>query len=99
MRIVCWQTVLMKYHTLFFAKIRKDVEKFVVCCIRDWHFKGLHATPNVVSPKPFFLKLRTQPASLEINQYLPFTAYAIFRSIMTSFPIFRQHLKIQEKLQ
>ena len=40
MRIVCWQTILVKYHILFFSKIRKDVEKFVVCCSRDWRFKG-----------------------------------------------------------
>ena len=26
MRIVCWQTILMKYHSLFLSKIRKDVE-------------------------------------------------------------------------
>ena len=25
MRIVCWQTILMKYHSLFHLKIRKDV--------------------------------------------------------------------------
>ena len=38
MRIVCWQTILMKYHTkYFFSKIRKDVENFVVCCSGDWH--------------------------------------------------------------
>ena len=30
MRIVCWQTILMKYHTLFFSKIGKDVAKFVM---------------------------------------------------------------------
>ena len=35
MRIVCWQTILMKYHTLFLSKTRKDVGKFVVCCSRD----------------------------------------------------------------
>ena len=29
----------MKYHTLFFSKIRKDVAKFVVYCSRDWRFK------------------------------------------------------------
>ena len=23
MRIVCWQTILMKYHTLFFRKLEK----------------------------------------------------------------------------
>ena len=40
MRIACWQTILMKYHTLFFWKIRKDVAKFVVCCSGDWHLKG-----------------------------------------------------------
>ena len=40
MKIVCWQTILMKYHTLFFSKIGKDVEKFVVCCSRDWRLKG-----------------------------------------------------------
>ena len=28
------------YHTLFLLKIRKDVAKFVVCCSRDWRFKG-----------------------------------------------------------
>ena len=27
MRIVCWQTILMKYHALFFSKLRKDVAK------------------------------------------------------------------------
>ena len=32
MRIVCWQLILMKYHTLFFSKFGKDVEKIVVCC-------------------------------------------------------------------
>ena len=35
----------MKYPTLFFffLNIGKDVEKFVVCCSRDWLFKGLDA--------------------------------------------------------
>ena len=32
MRIVCWQTILMKYHTLFLSKIREEVTIFVVCC-------------------------------------------------------------------
>ena len=40
MRIVCWQTILMKYHTLFFSKIRKDVAKFVVCCSLDRRLKA-----------------------------------------------------------
>ena len=40
MKIVCWQTFLMKYHTLFFSKIRKYVAKFVVCCSRDKRFKS-----------------------------------------------------------
>ena len=35
MRIVYWQKILMKHHTLFFSKIRKDVAKFVVCCSCD----------------------------------------------------------------
>ena len=26
---------------LNFSEIRKDVTKFVVCCSRDWRFKGL----------------------------------------------------------
>ena len=41
MRILSWQTILMKYQTLFLSKSRKDVAKFVVCCSRDWPFKGL----------------------------------------------------------
>ena len=36
-----WQTILMKYHTI----IGKDVSKFVVCCSRDWPFKGYHPLP------------------------------------------------------
>ena len=30
----------MIYNTLFLLTIRKDVAKFVVCCSRDWLFKG-----------------------------------------------------------
>ena len=37
MRIVCWQTILMKYHSLFPLKIQKDVAKFVICYSRDFH--------------------------------------------------------------
>ena len=33
-------TILMKYHTLFSSKIRKDVAKFAVCCSCDRHFDG-----------------------------------------------------------
>ena len=40
MNIVCWQTILMKYRTLFLLTIRENVAKFVVCCSRDGRFKG-----------------------------------------------------------
>ena len=40
MRIVCKEVILMKYHALFLCKIKKDIIKFVICCSRDWHFKG-----------------------------------------------------------
>ena len=33
-------TILMKYHTLFSSKIRKDVAKFAVCRSCDRHFDG-----------------------------------------------------------
>ena len=36
MRIVCWQTILMKYHTLFLSKTGKGVAEFGVCCSSDW---------------------------------------------------------------
>ena len=48
MRIVCWQTILMIYHTLFLLKIRENVAKFVVCCSRDWRFNGMQ-------PRQYFL--------------------------------------------
>ena len=48
MRIVCWQKILMKHHTIFFLKIRKDVARFVICCSHDWHFKGLYASKAYV---------------------------------------------------
>ena len=50
MRIVCWQTILMKCHILLFSKIRKDVTKFVVCCSRDWRVKG-----NVLKCQTLFM--------------------------------------------
>ena len=28
---------------LIFSKIRKDVANFVVCCSRDWRFKGYNS--------------------------------------------------------
>ena len=31
----------MKYQALFYMKIKKSFEKFVVCCIHDLCFKGL----------------------------------------------------------
>ena len=46
MRIVCWQTILMKYHPLFLSEIRKDVAKFVVCCSCDWRFKGYYKSTS-----------------------------------------------------
>ena len=46
MRIVCWQTILMKYHSLFISKIRKEVAKFVVCCSCDLRFKGYNLVAN-----------------------------------------------------
>ena len=46
----------MKYHPLFFSNIKKGNTKFVVCCSRDWRFKGLRcmciATGNLQSMKP-----------------------------------------------
>ena len=39
MKIICRQTILMKYHSLFLLKIRKVAAKFVVCCSRDWRFR------------------------------------------------------------
>ena len=30
----------MKYHTLFFSKIKEDVAEIAVCCSRDWRFKS-----------------------------------------------------------
>ena len=32
----------MKYHTLFYSKIGKDVSNFVVSCSRDWRIKDLN---------------------------------------------------------
>ena len=32
--IVCRNTILVKYHTLFYSKLMTDVAKFVVCCSR-----------------------------------------------------------------
>ena len=57
MRIFCWQTILMKYHTLFLSKIREEVAIFVVCCSRDWRFKGLLNSSKVGSCHNYVLFL------------------------------------------
>ena len=36
----CYFMRIVKYHTLFLSKIRKEVKIFVVCCRRDWLFEG-----------------------------------------------------------
>ena len=41
MRIVCQQTILLKYQTLFFSTIKNDDANFVVCCSCIWRIKGL----------------------------------------------------------
>ena len=41
----------MKYHTLFFSKIGKDVAKFVVCCSCDWRFKSKVTTTAAADEK------------------------------------------------
>ena len=46
MRIVCWQTILMKYRTLFFFLIWKDVAKFAICCsCNNATFCGMKENP------------------------------------------------------
>ena len=40
MRIVCPQTILMKYYTLFFQKLGNTSPTFVVCRSRYLSFKG-----------------------------------------------------------
>ena len=38
---VCWQTILLIYHTLFFSKIGKNVHiSKAIVCYRDLRFKG-----------------------------------------------------------
>ena len=44
---------------IFFSKIRKDVAKFVVCCSRDWRFKGQSVTLTL-----YLLVLSTDKMSL-----------------------------------
>ena len=43
MRIVCWQTILMKYHSLFLTKISKDTTNLSsaavsICALRVNHW-------------------------------------------------------------
>ena len=34
------QRIQMKYQALFYQKNNEKIFKTVVCCCRDWHFKG-----------------------------------------------------------
>ena len=33
MRIVCWQTILMKYHTLFFRELEKILQNLLSAAV------------------------------------------------------------------
>ena len=46
--------ILMKYPTLFFSKIEKDVTEFVVCFSHDWRFKGLYVCVDALRPSQQF---------------------------------------------
>ena len=89
MRTVCWQTILMKYHNLFFLKIRKDVTKFVVCCSRDWRFKGsyrhvsCHKCNQIPNSYFLFMKVRLYISRISVF-FLPRVypgSFVIFRII------------------
>ena len=42
MRIVCWQTIHMKYHSLFFRKLRKMLPAAVVIDALRVKVQGMH---------------------------------------------------------
>ena len=69
MRIVCWQTILMKYLNLFFPENLKDVEKFVVCCSRDWLFKGLMKKASLTLVMLNILRTCTRPGAKYFEKY------------------------------
>ena len=52
MRIVCWQTILMKYYTLFVSKIKNGVAEIAICCSRDWRFKGWYSSIRDILGNP-----------------------------------------------
>ena len=55
MWIVCWQTILMKYGSFFFSKIRKMLQNLLSAAVVIGAFKGLH-----------FLHLKTQSSIIKI---------------------------------
>ena len=70
MRILCWQTILMKYHSLFLLKTRKDVAKFVakfvVFCSRGWRFEGFNIKTTGGKICLFDLILSTQSTIFQL---------------------------------
>ena len=70
MGIVCWQTILLKYHTLFFSKIGKDLSSAAVVigalrvnirnpllfCVRLKIISGLSRTEDFINSKTYFPK-------------------------------------------
>ena len=60
-RIVCWQTILMKYHTLFFSKIRKDVAKF-------WFATVVIGALRVKSESPIYLQTKQLSQDMSFQQ-------------------------------
>ena len=60
MRIVCWQTILMKYHTLFFLKFGKMLKNLssaavVIGALRDKSFKGTEYTSTTYLQNPWLV--------------------------------------------
>ena len=69
MRIVCQQTILMKYHALFVIFEKAAKFDIVVCCKLEVALYGLRAYSCSLSPgihMQFRRKLQTRPAHKKI---------------------------------
>ena len=97
MRIVCWQTILMKYHTLFFRKLGKmsqNLSSAVIGALRDKSTARNNLTFKIIFTCTWHIYLYLAYfgnilAQIQLALYILFPPVQLFSSARSSYYVFR----------
>ena len=92
MRIVCQQTILMKYHTIFFIVEKAPKFEIVVCCKLLVALYGLRAKPTDLDRKAIELRHEWQLALIGNRKFInPYPAIYLSR---TFYLLIQMHFRL-----